>query len=46
MDPNRNNTVCCQNLAEDSLKAYDNYHQTFIQNIFGTFMTSNSWKLG
>ena len=46
MDPNRNNTICCQNPAEDSLKAYNDYYQKFISQTFGSYVTSNSYKLG
>jgi len=47
MDPNRNSSECCYNYAgEDSGLAFNDYHQTFIQGKFGSYMASNSYKLG
>ena len=46
MDPNRNSTICCQNPNEDSLKAYNDYYETFIAQTFGNYMKSSSYKLG
>lgn len=46
MDPNRNSSACCFDPSEDSGKAYSDYHQTFIQNNFGKFMSTSPYKLG
>lgn len=37
---------CCFDPAEDSGRAFDDYHTTLIQGIFGNYMLNSPYKLG
>lgn len=46
MDPNRNNTECCQSVSEDSRVAYDDYHRMINSFFEKSFMLDGPYEQG